>query len=198
MSRSKKKDQNRKRRERATKKWMQREARRQARREARERRAEERRTTGRTPPQRSKWNELFEGPLTRRALAWCVLGRLTSMALIFVLVLPAPLLSGSRSAPPIFGYVMLLFLPSFFGIFVFAYLDNVLDGGIYGRGQDLHEPLNLSSNFGRTVKIKAHTSDVLTLSPVRAFQVASCGDEHREPVEGDGVRGLPRLSKVCS
>jgi hypothetical protein len=167
MSRQRKKDQKRERLERARKKRLQLEARR----EAQTQKREERRTAGMTALQKSRWSELFYGPLTRRALAWCGLGFLISMALIFFVVLPVQLLSGRRSAPPVFYYVMLLFIPSVFGMLLFAWLDHRRKGGQFGRGQDIHEKLNLSSSSSRTVKIKEHTTDVLTLVPVRSFQV---------------------------
>ena len=90
MSRQRKKDQKRERLERARKKRLQLEARR----EAQTQKREERRTAGMTALQKSRWSELFYGPLTRRALAWCGLGFLISMALIFFVVLPVQLLSG--------------------------------------------------------------------------------------------------------
>lgn len=170
MSRRKKKDQKRERQERAVRKRLQVEARH----EAREQKREERRTAGMTPSQKSRWNELFEGPLTRRALAWCGLGWLISMALIFFVVAPAQFLSGGRSATPVFYRVMLLFLPSLFGMILFAWLEHRRKGEQFGRGQVLDEPLNLSSSPGPTLRIKEHTSDVLILVPVRSFFAFGC------------------------
>lgn len=169
MSRRKRKDQKRERAERARKERIQRESRR----EERERRAEEKRMSGKSWLQRSRWNELFYGPPTQRALAWCVLGFLISMLLMFFIVLPAQLLSGSRSAPAVFYYVIPLFLPSFFGVFVFAILEHRRKGGPFGRGQNLKDKLDVVASKNQSMSIKDRTPDVLTIGPVLSGTVGA-------------------------
>ncbi len=169
MSRRKKKDLKRQRLERVAKKREQLDARREAREQARE----ERRLAGLPWLERSGLDELFSGSLVRRGQAWCVLVFVISMLLMFVLVLPAQLLSGQRSATPVFYYVMLLLAPSFVGIFVFMILEQRLKGASFGRGQDAHETLEVVSSRHRTKEIKEHTANVLRIGPTSRERVAA-------------------------
>lgn len=114
----------------------------------------------------TSWHDdLFTGSLAHQGQTWCAIGFLISMVLMFVVVLPAQLLSGHRTAPPVFYYVMLLFLPSFFGLLLFRYLEYVQKGERFGRGQLLQEPLSLPASSYRTKELKEHMVNVLIIGP---------------------------------
>ena len=169
MSHRKKKDQKRERLQRAAKKREHLDARREAREQARE----ERRLAGLPWLERSELDELFSGSLLRRGQAWCGLGFVISMLLMFVLVLPAQLLSGQRSATPVFYFVMLLLAPSFVGTFVFMILEQRLKRAAFGRGQDTHETLEVVSSRHQTKEIKEHTAEILRIGPTIRERVAA-------------------------
>lgn len=161
MSRRNKKDQKRQRLQRAAKKREQLESRR----EARDLEREERRLAGMSWWERSGLDELFIGSPARRGQAWCVLGFLISMVLMLLAVLPAQIFAGGLGGMMLTYVFLPIFLPSFFGLFVFRYFEYALEGEAFGRGQALDEPLEVAASSYQTKEIKEHTVDVLKIGP---------------------------------
>lgn len=196
MSRQKKKDQKRERLQRAARKREQLEERRTVRTADREKR----RTAGMSWFQRLGLNDLFSGSPANRGQAWCILGVLLGVVIIAVhtvlgsilivmLGWVLKLLAGEIAAADGMALAMqfarvcwyfawIIFLPSFFGVFVFRYFEHVLEGEAFGRGQALDEPLEVAVSSYQTKDIKVHTDDVLRIGPTlrdRMFPLAFLG-----------------------
>lgn len=84
---------------------------------------------------------------------------------MFVLVLPAQLLSGRRDAPPVFYPVFAFFLPSFLGVFVCEYLERRRSGAAFGRNCRTDDPLPVTASSYQTKRVTKHTVETLAIQP---------------------------------
>lgn len=177
MSRRKKKDRKRDRLQLATAK----RERLDKRRTSRQNKREERRTAGMSWLQRSGLDDLFEGSPAHRGQAWCIIGFLLGIAMIAVYTLLGSVLIavlGSRLSQFFWHSAWCIFLPSFFGVFVFRYFEYVLEGEAFGRGKALDAPLETATSSYQTKEVKIHTDDLLAIGPTlrdRVFPLAFLG-----------------------